>query len=99
MKEGVTILNTWFHENLMALNPGKCHYTVITDKGPSHNIVLNNKKITNSNTEKLLGILLDKKLKFESRIKYLCKTEGQKISTLAKVKQLTIKYSSKISIQ
>ena len=54
------ILHKWFHENQMVLNPSKCHYIVIDDDDPSHKIILNNNKISNSNEEKLLGILLDR---------------------------------------
>ena len=60
-----TILHQWFHENHMTLNLGKCHYMVIGSKDLSHEIMLNNNKITSSNEEKLLGIFLDSKLNFE----------------------------------
>ena len=60
-------LHQWFHENHMTLNPGKCHYMVIGRRGLSHEIMLNNNKITSSNEEKLLGIFLDNKLNFESQ--------------------------------
>ena len=59
---GFTILNQWFHENDMTLNPGKCHYMVIGSRDLSHEIMLNNNKITTSNEEKLLGIFLDRYL-------------------------------------
>ena len=44
------ILHQWFHENHMALNPGKCH-VVIGSKDLSHKIMLNNNEITSSNEE------------------------------------------------
>ena len=77
------ILHKWFHENHMALNPGKCHYIVISDDDPSHKIILNNNEIANSIEEKLLGILLESKLNFDSHITYLCKKASQKLSALA----------------
>ena len=43
------ILHQWFHENHMTLNPGKCHYMVIGSRDLSHEIMLNNNKITSSN--------------------------------------------------
>ena len=51
----------------MILNPQKCLYMVIGSKDPSHMIMLNNNEITSSNQEKLLDILLDTKLNFESQ--------------------------------
>ena len=38
---------------------------VIGSRDPSHKIMLNSNEITNFNEEKLLGILLDRKLNFE----------------------------------
>ena len=46
---------------------------------------LNNNEIASTNEEKLLGILLDNKLKFESHITSLCKKAGQKFSALVRV--------------
>ena len=79
------ILHKWFHENHMVLNPGKCHYIVIGDDDPTHKIILNNNEIASSNEEKLLGILLDSKLNFDSHITSLCKKAGQKLSALARI--------------
>ena len=56
------ILYKWFHENQMALNPGKCHYIVISDDDPFLKIALNNNEIASSNKEKRSGILLDSRL-------------------------------------
>ena len=77
------ILQKWFNENHMVLNLGKCHYIVIGDDDSSHKIISNNNEIASSNEEKLLGILLDSKLNFESHIIFLCKKAGQKLSALA----------------
>ena len=80
------ILQQSFHENHMTLNLGTCHYLVIGSRDLSHEIMLNNSKITSSNEEKLLGIFLESKLKFESHIASLCKKAGQKINALARLK-------------
>ena len=69
----------------MVLNPGTCHYIVIGGDDPSHKIILNNNEIASSNEEKLLGILLDSKLSFDSHITSLCKKTGQKLSALARI--------------
>ena len=79
------ILHKWFHENHMVLNPDKCHYIVIGDDDPNQKIILNNNEIASSNEEKLLGILLDSKLNFDSHITSLCKKAGQKLSALARI--------------
>ena len=79
------ISHKWFRENYMVLNPGTCHYIVIGDNDPSHKIIWNNKQIVRSNEEKLLGILLDSKLNFDSHITSLCKKTGQKFTRLARI--------------
>ena len=79
------ILHKWFHENHMVLNPDKCHDIVIGDDDPNQKIILNNNEIASSNEEKLLGILLDSKLNFDSHITSLCKKAGQKLSALARI--------------
>ena len=85
-----TILHQWFHENHMTLNPTKCHYMVIGSRDLSHEIMLNNNKITSSNEEKLLGIFPGSKLNFESHIGSLCRKAGQKINALARLKNYPI---------
>ena len=69
----------------MVLNSGKCHYIVIIDDGRSHKVISNNTEIASSNEEKLLGILLDSKLNFDSHITSLYKKARQKISALARI--------------
>ena len=69
----------------MVLNPGKYHYIEIGDDDPSYKIILDNIEIASSNEEKLLGILLDNKLNFNSHITFHCKKVDQKLSALSKI--------------
>ena len=70
----------WFCTNSFmrttSLNPVKCHYMVVGSRDLSHEIMLNNSKITGANEQKLLGIFLDRKLNFESHIVSLCRKAG-----------------------
>ena len=66
----------------MTLNPGKCHYVVIGSRDLAHKIMLNNNKFTNSNEDKLLGIL-DNKLNF---IKFSLQKSRPKINTMTRLK-------------
>ena len=70
------------HENHLTLNPGKCHYVVIGSRDLAHKIMLNNNKFTNSNEDKLLGIL-DNKLNF---IKFSLQKSRPKINTMTRLK-------------
>ena len=100
------ILHKWFHENHMVLNPGKCHYIAISNDDPFHKLILNNNEINSFNEEKLLDILLDSKLNFESHITSPCKKAEQtwcssknKSLSHSRSEIIAIKLSSKISIQ
>ena len=59
---------------------------VIGSGNLSHEIMLNNSKITSSNEEKLLGIFLDSKLNFESHRGSLCRKAGRNTNALARLK-------------
>ena len=76
------ILHKWLHESDVVLNPGKCHYIVIGDDGPSHKMILNNNEIASSNVEKLLGILLDRQLTLSLILHLFVKKQGKNLVLL-----------------
>ena len=90
------ILHQWFHENHMTFNPEKSHYMVIGSRDLSHEVMLNNNKITCSIEEKLLGIFLDRNLNFESHIGSLCRKVG-KNKCFSQVKERTYIRSKKFT--
>ena len=82
-------LVSWFYENFMALNPDKCQFMCL---GPNINVekeVFRYKdiKLKCVKETKILGVIIDYKLKFESHIESLCKTVSQKLNCLARVAQ------------
>ena len=81
----VNFMRKWFFENLIALNPAKCHYMLIGDHGEPDKINLNGTKITSSSNINSLMCSLIKKLSFDVHIKSLCKPAGQKFSALARI--------------
>ena len=52
---------------------------VIGSRDLSHEIMRKNNKVTSSNEENLLGIILDCKLNFEKHIGSFCRKAGQKM--------------------
>ena len=54
------IMQKWFYENHMVLNPGKCHYLVLGNRSNSDTINLNGTKLASNSYEKLLSILIDR---------------------------------------
>ena len=77
------IMQKWFYENHMVLNPGKCHYLVLGNRSNSDTINLNGTKL--ASYEKLLGILIDRDLSFDKHIKSLCRKADHKLNALARI--------------
>ena len=60
LKKNFELLQGWFYENHMVLNPGKCHCLII-NKDITNELIELGKKILHAEAEqKLLGIITDK---------------------------------------
>ena len=100
------IVNNWFYENFMILNPEKSHYMCLV-KNLDDNEVLNfnNLIIERSKEVEILGIKIDKNLNFNNHIKSICRKAGQKLSALLRIssnlnmKQEKLLYKSTIKSQ
>ena len=76
----------WFADNFTNLNTNKCHLRILGRS--SHQKVkvnVGDSIITNSEEEKLLGVVIDKRLSFETHISKLCKKADNKLSALARI--------------
>ena len=90
IKQLITILerNTkkiveWYGENYMKLNDDKCHLLITSSTATSAKVGDHN--ITNSASEKLLGITIDNQLNFNEHVTKLCKNASAKLHALARV--------------
>ena len=66
----------------MKINAEKCHLLVSTKN--TVKIKIRNFDITNSKSEKLLGVKFDHKLSFDDHISELCKRASRKIHALSR---------------
>ena len=74
----------WFENNYMKLNQSKCHF--LTCGTCEHLWVkVGDEKIWETQSEKLLGMIVDKKLSFDLHLRTLCKKVNQKVSALARI--------------
>ena len=74
---------SWFTNNNMKVNPGKCHILLSTKN--TIDVHLEGACITSSSCKKLLGITIDSDLKFDKHIFDLCDKVSKKINALCRV--------------
>ena len=77
------LLTTWFENNYMASNDDKCKLIITNEENSFANI--EKEKITCSQSVKLLGVMIDKKLNFKDHVSKICKKASQKIHALARI--------------
>ena len=80
----------WFKKNKMVVNPNK-YQAIILDKRKSvhtnERITVDNKQIKVVSSVKLLGLQLDDKLNFNLHISNICKSAGNQLNALIRLKK------------
>ena len=82
----------WFNMNALKANPGKFQF-MVPGKKEDDSFVLNlgNNKIESSTEVTLLGVKIDKQLKFKTHIEELCRKAAYKLHALRRIrKYLTV---------
>ena len=83
---------TWFEDNYMKLNEEKCHFIISGHKYEHTYAKIGKIKIWESDQVKLLGINIDRNLKFNIHVSTLCAKAGRKLTVLNRlVKLLNLK--------
>ena len=78
----------WFESNYMKLNQDKCHF-LIAGNTPEHLWAkVGQEIIWESSQEKLLGLVIDKKLSFNKHLTILCKKSSAKVTALARMMKI-----------
>ena len=88
LRHAFAIISEWFYENYMDLNADKCHFLTVGLNEPLPDFSFNDTTVENIIEEKILGIVIDKKLNFKSHLKNTCKKANQKLSALSKLATL-----------
>ena len=83
LEKASSSLFKWFKDNLFKGNPDKCHLLVRTNEKTK--IDIGEFSIENSDCEKLLGIRIDNKLKFDYYVSDMYKNVNRKINALARI--------------
>ena len=85
LRQDFEIVTKWFYENYMVLNSGKCYFMCLVQNTVNEIFVYDNIEMKNSKEEKILGVIIDNKLRFKSHVKNLCKKASQKIWALSRL--------------
>ena len=80
----------------MVLNPRKCHYLVINKDITDESIELGKKTLYAEAEQKLLGIISDKDLNFQSHTRAIIKTTKQKPSALIRIAPLMTDFDKNV---
>ena len=77
----------WFEANYMKLNESKCHFLT---RGTEEVLFVKvgDEIVWESNTEKLLGITIDKNLNFNAHLSNICKKANCKVTALARAARI-----------
>ena len=84
LEEDSKILLEWVSNNVLKANPDNFHL-LLSNPNPNISVKVDQYEISNSNCEKLLGIIIDNKLTFNNHVAGLCKKASQKLHALARV--------------
>ena len=86
LEENSAIALTWFETNYMKLNSDKCHLLVSGHHYEEMFVNIGKDIIWESKTVKLLGITIDKELKFDKHINQVCSTANKKLNVLSRIR-------------
>ena len=75
----------WFEANYMKLNPDKCHFLFAGNTPELLWAKVGVERIWESSQEKLLGLVIDKNLNFNSHLSKICKKVSTKVTVLARM--------------
>ena len=75
----------WFESNYMKLNTDKCHLIIAGNKYEHIWAKLGEELIWEENTVKLLGVTIDRQLKFDKHVFDICAKAGIKLSALTRM--------------
>ena len=84
LKKDTSVLTKWFKDNYFCMNADRCHLLICNyDKDVS--LIVESEIIDCSNSVKLLGITIDKKLNFNEHVTKICKKVSAKLHAIARI--------------
>ena len=93
------IILEWFECNCMKMNEDKCHFLIAGNKYEHLWARVGHSQIWESESEKILGVTIDRNLKFEEHVKHILVSAGKKLSTLARISHILSFSKMRVSIK
>ena len=85
LEKDTLLLSEWFSDNFMKLNEEKSHLLIFGAKNDGMTLNIGTSQISESESEKLLGVTLDSKLNSNVHVNKVCMKASQKLYALARV--------------
>ena len=85
LKHDAAFAIEWFESNYMMLNQDKCHFLFSVHKYETLFVNIGETKLWESKQKKLLGVLIDRDLKFDEYVLPQCKKAGKKLTALTRI--------------
>ena len=76
----------WLENNQMMANPGQFQFMLLGKNTKYQTLQIQNNTLKSFQSVKLLGLTIDKNLKFDTHIDNLCKTASAKIKSLGRIR-------------
>ena len=92
LNKALASINLWCRNNKLTIHTGKSEVMILTHKpfcGPLKPVMLGNKVLDFVTETKCLGIIIDNQLSWLSHIELICRSFGQKVNQLKRLKYLT----------
>ena len=98
LEEDVSAVVSWFAANFMILNPDKCHFIIGGPRTAVEQLFVRvgGQVVWESVEEILLGVTVNKNLKFEAHVSEICKKASGKLTALARMARIMPLYKKKI---
>ena len=85
LRQDFKVVNDWFLENYMSLNPTESHYMYLGKNKENNTFNFGNISHKNSKEEAVLGLTIDNKLSFDNHVKKVCRKTSQKICAFSRI--------------
>ena len=88
LKKDFGILENWFYDNYMVLNPRKCEFMGFGKTNENEVFTHHGIQLKKTTTKKLVGITIDEHPNFNEHLTNICKSARRKLNALSRVSSL-----------